>query len=229
MQDTIATAQQTKAYPSVKRELWSGLAFLAIFIILFLSVLKNANSPWFVGLDQAWHTWVVSLRTPPLNTVEIAVDTATGGPIGGSLLMLVPVVVLLVLRRWWAALFYGVGTLACGFLGQIAKQLVARDRPTDHLWHVDFGSFPSGHLTGFTFFIVALCLLIKRRWMTVVGIVLLLHEIFNRTYLAAHWLTDTFAGLALGAAGAFLLWAAFAKLISRQPRPRAPKTTSSVS
>src|SRR5690606_26783485 len=172
--------------------------------------------PWFVGVDRVWHDAVITLRNAPLNAFEIGVDIATGGPVGGSLIMLVPIVVLLVMKRWWAALYYGLGTLAAGTLSQVAKVLVARERPTSGLWHVDFGSFPSGHLTGFAFFVIAVCLLASRRWVTIAGIILLIHEIFNRTYLGAHWLSDTLAGLTLGGAVALLLWAAFSTRILRQ-------------
>ncbi|QTV79099.1 phosphatase PAP2 family protein [Microbacterium sp. NIBRBAC000506063] len=197
-----------------------GTAAGAVIIALFLSVLANPATPWFVAVDTAWHAWVVSLRTDALTAFEIGVDIATGGPVGGSVLMIVPLAVLLVLRRWWAALYYGLGVLLAGTLSQIAKHLVARERPLDGLWHVDFGSFPSGHMTTFTFFIVAMWVLLPRRWAVIAGSVLLVHEVFNRTYLGAHWLSDTVAGLALGAAVALLLWAAFARRIARQPRPK---------
>lgn len=193
-----------------------GVAALLVFFALFASVLANADAPWFVGLDRSWHDVLAGVRSGPMNAIEIGVDIATGGPIGGSVILIVPIIVLLIMRRWWSALYYGLGAFAAGALSQIAKQIVARERPTDGLWHVDFGSFPSGHLTGFAFFIIAVCILVARRWVTVIGVILLVHELFNRTYLAAHWLSDTFAGLTLGASVAFLLWAAFRRLIVRQ-------------
>lgn len=202
-----------------KALLWGALALLAFFV-LFASVLANASRPWFVAVDQGWHDAVISLRNAPLNAFEIGVDIATGGPIGGSVIMLVPIIVLLIMRHWWAALYYGLGTLVAATFSQVAKVLVARERPTTGLWHVDFGSFPSGHLTGFAFFVIAVCILASRRWVTIAGIVLLIHEIFNRTYLGAHWLSDTLAGLTLGATVALLLWAAFSPRVLRQRKTR---------
>ncbi len=213
-------ALQAERHLTRRRATVWGTAAFALFLALFFSVVRTPDTPWFVALDRWWHDVVVALRSPGLNAFEIAVDIATGGPIGGTVLLIVPVVVLLILRRWWSVLYYAIGALLAGTLSQVAKRLVARERPTDPLWHVDFGSFPSGHLTGFTFFVLAVCILAARRWVTIVGGIVLAHEVFNRTYLAAHWLSDTVAGLALGTSVALLLWAALRPLILRQQQRR---------
>jgi undecaprenyl-diphosphatase len=200
----------------------AGFGSAAGFVFLLLSIASDPARPWFVGVDQAWHDFIIGTRTDAGTAIQRVLDIATGGPIGGTALMIVPVVVLLVLRRWWAALFFGVGVLLTGTLVQVAKHGVSRARPDDPLVLVDFGSFPSGHAAGFSFFIIAMCLLINRRWTWIAGVILLAVSIVNRTYLSAHWLSDTLAGLALGTTIAFLLWAALARLIARQPRTKTP-------
>jgi undecaprenyl-diphosphatase len=203
----------------------AGSASAAGFLLLLLSTASNPATPWFVAVDRAWHDVMVGTRTDAFTAIQHVIDLSTGGPIGGSVIMVVPLVALLILRRWWAALFYGVGILLTGTLVQVAKHAVSRARPDDPLVIVDFGSFPSGHVASFSFFVIAMCLLINRRWTWIAGVILIIVSVVNRTYVSAHWLSDTLAGLTLGATIAFLLWAALARLIARQPRA---KTTAQV-
>lgn len=209
-------------YPlAPRRAITLGLGSLALFFVFFASVLLNANSPWFVALDKLWHDMMLAPRNEAFTAFNEVVDHTTGGPIGSIFTMLIPLVALLIMRRWWAALYFAVASILASTLAQLVKHLVRRERPEDPLVTVDFGSFPSGHLTGFTVFVVVLCLLINRRWAWITALVLVVVTVLNRTYLSAHWLSDTLAGISLGAAVALLLWPLFARAIARQPRPRA--------
>ncbi|SDT12019.1 phosphatase PAP2 family protein [Microterricola viridarii] len=219
----LAEAPPRRAQLPARLAVAWGLISLAVFAVLFASVLASANSPWFVAMDQWWHDVVLAPRNDAFTAFNVVVDHTTGGPIGSIFTILIPLVALLVLRRWWAALYFFVATMLASTLAQVVKAVVSRERPNDPLVTVDFGSFPSGHLTGFTLFVVVLCLLINRRWAWITALVLVIVTVLNRTYLSAHWLSDTFAGIALGAAVALLLWPLFAQAIARQPKPRQPR------
>jgi membrane-associated phospholipid phosphatase len=225
-QPTESAAPPTVVRRRARNAAIAGLVSAVGFVVLLLSTASNPAAPWFVATDLAWHDFIVGTRTEAGTAIQHVIDLSTGGPIGGSVIMIVPLIVLLVLRRWWAALFYGVGVLLTGTLVQVAKYSVSRARPDDPLVIVDFGSFPSGHVAGFSFFVIAMCLLINRRWTWIAGVILIIVSVVNRTYVSAHWLSDTLAGLTLGATVAFLLWAALARLIARQPRAKKAKVSA---
>ncbi|AMB59096.1 phosphatase PAP2 family protein [Microterricola viridarii] len=223
---TLAEVPARRAQVPTRLALTWGLVSLAVFAVSFASVLASADSPWFVAIDRWWHDLMLAPRSDAFTAFNVVVDHTTGGPIGSIFTILIPLVALLVLRRWWAALYFFVATMLASTLAQVVKHLVSRERPNDPLVTVDFGSFPSGHLTGFTLFVVVLCLLINRQWAWITGVVLVIVSVLNRTYLSAHWLSDTMAGIALGASVALLLWPLFAKAISRQPKPRKAKNAA---
>lgn len=223
---TLAAAPTRRAQVPPRLAVTWGLISLAVFAVLFASVMASASSPWFVAMDRWWHDVVLAPRNDAFTAFNVVVDHTTGGPVGSIFTILIPLVALLVLRRWWAALYFFVATLVASTLAQVVKGVVSRDRPSDPLVAVDFGSFPSGHLTGFTLCMVVLCLLIGRRWAWITALVLVIVTVLNRTYLSAHWLSDTVAGIALGAAVALLLWPLFARAIARQPKPRQPKSAA---
>lgn len=217
---TPDSAQLRRRPFAPRRALTLGLGSLALFLVFFGSVMVSANTPWFEALDRLWHDMMLAPRSEGFTAFNEVVDHTTGGPTGSIFTILIPLVALLVMRRWWAALYFGVASILASTLAQLVKHLVRRDRPEDPLVTVDFGSFPSGHLTGFTVFVVVICLLINRRWAWITALILIVVTVLNRTYLSAHWLSDTLAGISLGAAVALLLWPLFAKAIARQPKPR---------
>jgi len=69
-------------------------------------------------------------------------------------------------------------------------------------------SFPSGHATGAASFYSGLALTYKKRWLSLIGALLIVLVILSRLYLGVHWPLDVFAGLALGICATFAthLW-----------------------
>jgi undecaprenyl-diphosphatase len=77
----------------------------------------------------------------------------------------------------------------------------------------DFGSFPSGHVANAATMAMCVFIIFPRLWVALAGSGYTIVMLLSRTYLGAHWLTDTVGGLLLGAGVAIVLWApAAAKL-----------------
>ena len=57
----------------------------------------------------------------------------------------------------------------------------------------------------------AIWVLFPRVWVAIVGAAWVLLMAFSRTYLGAHWLSDTLGGMLVGASAALLVAAAFAR------------------
>lgn len=100
------------------------------------------------------------------------------------------------------------------------------------LFTVDHGSFPSGHAVSAGALAVILVALIPaatkaaRISVLVIGALLILGMIWQRTLINAHWLSDTIAGVFAGVGVAMLLWWAFEPWLRRDRgrRPRFLKT-----
>jgi membrane-associated phospholipid phosphatase len=90
----------------------------------------------------------------------------------------------------------------------VLKLLIDRPRPDEPLTGTALGSFPSGHVIHAVVFLgllpLAIYLLTGRRWLwltaSVVAVVGVLGVGASRIYLAAHWPSDVFAGIVVGAA-----------------------------
>ena len=89
----------------------------------------------------------------------------------------------------------------------------------------DIGSFPSGHVANAATLAVALALILGRTWVWYVGAIYTVAMALSRTYLGAHWLSDTIGGALLGAGIAIIVWAPLASRLNRERKPR-PATDS---
>ncbi|MGA7206960.1 MAG: phosphatase PAP2 family protein, partial [Specibacter sp.] len=55
---------------------------------------------------------------------------------------------------------------------------------------------------------VSTAVVLNKLWMWISGAILSVAMMYSRTYLGAHWLSDTIAGALLGVGVTLLLWAA---------------------
>ncbi|MFJ6698606.1 phosphatase PAP2 family protein [Streptomyces sp. NPDC091272] len=217
------------------RALLSAAALLLLLPVLLGVVVRgNVTRPPFQGLDDTWLRWMGG----PHEGLPQAVATALnwfGGPYG-ALVQLAAVLLLLAVRRWRSALFLLTAVLGGQLAVQALKHIVDRPRPVNPLVTVDHGSFPSGHVATAAMAVVVIGALFlpgaaRRRWWPV-GVLLVLAMMWSRTWLHAHWLSDTAAGALAGAGATLLVTWAFAPLLAKErgrkavPEPAAPATVA---
>jgi undecaprenyl-diphosphatase len=124
----------------------------------------------------------------------------------------------LLARRPWAASAFVLGSAVSSGAVQLMKVLFGRARPEEILLPLDSGSFPSGHTANAATVVVLLALLLRRRWIAVAGAGYVVLMALSRTYLGAHWVTDTVGGMLVGAAMAVLVWVLFARRLREEVR-----------
>jgi undecaprenyl-diphosphatase len=207
-----AQVRVAKLWPVV-----SGGAALALVVVLALVIVYRESDKPF-GFEVEFMAGLVAGRADWL-TVPALVFNAIGGGILST--VVVPAVVvggLLLFRRPWGAVYYVVAAIASAMVTRIIKVIVGRPRPEDILVQPDFGSFPSGHSANAALLATALGIILMRTWVWVAGAVYTVLMMLSRTYLGAHWISDTIGGVLVGAGVAVIVWAPFANKLYREQR-----------
>lgn len=196
--------------------LWgAALALLGVVIGMIVTAIGPGNA-----LDRAWMATMVAVRTEPLVSAAHVLDWIGGGWRATLVVPAIVIVVLAIQRRPWAIAFFAAASLGSVVMVQTLKSLFARARPEDMLVTSDFGSFPSGHVANATTLAVVLILLTRRVAMTIVGVAWVLAMAWSRTYLGAHWLTDTMAGMVIGTGAALIMWGVFSARLEKEASGR---------
>ncbi|MEV7728844.1 phosphatase PAP2 family protein [Streptomyces sp. NPDC087917] len=198
--------------------LTAGLLLLGFPAALALIVRRDPADPPFQGLDDRWLSWMGGPHEGLYAGVASALNWF-GGPLG-VVVPLALLVFLLVRARWVGAGFllgaYLVGNV---LVVQGLKYLVDRPRPAHPMVRVDHGSFPSGHAAGAALLVVLVGVVLvpaARRGGWWVGATLFTFAMmWSRTWLHAHWLSDTVAGAAAGAGAGLLAWWLCAPALAR--------------
>ena len=202
--------------PPLEKARWHvallAVVLLAIGGVMLAIVLADPVDPWFQPFDDWWLDLVEDNRNAFFVNVAEVLDKL------GSTYVTLPIrlaaVVILLLRRRWIQLSAFVTALVLSELtiGPV-KAWVDRARPPS-IVETTAASFPSGHAiaTAVTAFgLVAAFLPRGRRrlhW-TVAATLVAGSMAWSRTYLGAHWATDTIAGMCIGAGIAILSEVAF--------------------
>jgi len=188
-------------------------ALAAVLLLGSITVLRG--SPF--GFDSEWMAEITEHRSELWLVPSLVMNFLGGGwfavfvvPLGGAL-------ALFLARRRWAALYFLLASALSAGLVQLLKALFGRARPEDILVHVDPGSFPSGHVANAATVAVVLALIFQRTWLWVAAVAWVVLMALSRTYLGAHWVSDTVGGAVLGASVAVLLWAMLATRIHPVP------------
>ena len=202
-----------------------ALALLAVFAIMGVLVAANAEAPLTQPIDAWWRRIVGAAPDGGSHTWFLPMFFQHLGEAPGALFMVILLPAgLAVVGRWRSALFvFASCMVSLGLYSQGMKNLVDRPRPAldealslfGPLFTVDHGSFPSGHAVaaGTLVFTVAALIPSTRHALRfvwwVIGGLLMIGMMWQRTLINAHWLSDTLFGVIAGAAGVLLMWWAF--------------------
>jgi len=204
----------------VQRRWWVVSALGAIGVVLLLGVVITARAGR-IGLDEEFMGELVEHRSPFWQVPALVFNVVGAGVVGVFVVPLGVGAVLLLRRRPWAALYWIAACALSAGVVQVVKHTFGRARPEEILVVSDYGSFPSGHTANAATLAVVLGVVLRRAWVWVAGVVYTVLMLLSRTYLGAHWLTDTVGGLLVGAGVAVVLWAPVAhRLLAEQERVR---------
>jgi undecaprenyl-diphosphatase len=207
----------------IARRWWVVSAAAALLLVVVLAAVifyRQADKPF--GFEVQWMGELVEARVPVFTALALAFNWI-GGAIGG--IVIVPLVIiagLLIWRRPWAALYFLCAEIASAVVVLVMKNLIGRPRPTDILVTADVGSFPSGHSANAALIATTLGIIFWRTWVWIVGAAYTLLMMLSRTYLGAHWISDTIGGMLVGVGLAVVIWAPFAFVLYRERRKPHP-------
>ena len=201
----------------------SAAAFVLVGALAALIVFREHNKPF--GFELGWMGRLIDYRSEVWTGVALLFNALGGGVIGIAIVPIGVALTLFWLRRRWAALYFVAASAAGAVVVQVLKELIGRPRPLDILVTADFGSFPSGHSANAAVIATTLSIVFARWWFWAAGLVYSVAMMLSRTYLGAHWISDTIGGVLIGVGVAVIVWAPFAATLQRENHllPRAPK------
>jgi membrane-associated phospholipid phosphatase len=185
-------------------------------VLAALVVYREQNKPF--GFELEWMEEILEHRAPFLTVPALVFNVLGGGITAIAIVPVLIIVGLLLWRRRWAALYFAVAAITSVVIVQSLKALIGRPRPPeiDMLVHPDFGSFPSGHSANAALIATTLGIIFARWWVWAAGAVYTAGMMLSRTYVGAHWISDTVGGMLVGAGVAIIVWAPFAYLLYRE-------------
>ncbi|PPG59751.1 phosphoesterase PA-phosphatase [Rathayibacter sp. AY2B7] len=186
----------------------AGLAVLLTVLLAALIFYREHDKPF--GFDTAWMNEIIEHRSTFWLVPSLVMNSLGGGILGTIVIPLIVFVALLIRRGRWAATYFAIAAPLGGLLVQIFKNAIGRPRPLEILVNADFGSFPSGHSANAATTAVVLAVVFPLWWVRIAGAAYTVAMMLSRTYLGAHWISDTVGGLLLGAGVALIVWAPLA-------------------
>lgn len=185
----------------------SGLA-VCTAVVIGLIVFLRGNTPY--EADTLWLEEIVEHRNPIGLALAGFMTWVGGGWFAVFLVPIVCIVILLILKRRWSALYFALATITSSTVVLIIKASYGRPRPEEMWAGLDAGSFPSGHTANAATLGIILAFIAWRWWAWAAAGIWMVLMALARTYLGAHWLSDTVGGLLIGIAVATIVWAPFA-------------------
>ena len=184
------------------RSLILALVLLAVAIALAIPLARSPEHPWFQRFDESWRSWVSGHRFAAA-TVVAKILSVTGSAYVTLPLRLAVAAVLAIRRRWLQFTAFAVAVISSEVAVGVVKAVIDRPRPPGAMIVTTGASFPSGHAiaAAVTAFGVVSAFLPRgaRRWHWFVLATFFAGSMaWSRTYLSAHWATDTVAGVCIG-------------------------------
>lgn len=202
---------------------WWAIGLTAFFVLMGVAVAVNPSAPFTQSLDDTWRRAVGASEGDGSYTWFLPMFLQHLGEAAGFIaIALVLPLALVICGRWRSAVFVVAAQLVGpGLYSQVMKNLVDRPRPAagggldGPLFRVDHGSFPSGHAISAGVLVVIVAALVSgasitvRRAWALVGALLLIGMIWQRTLINAHWFSDAVTGALAGVGVGLLMWWAF--------------------
>jgi len=210
----------TAAKVQLNWPLISGIGSFVLGAALGGIVLVRGNTP--LEADAEWMEEIVEHRSAIWDLPSYVLNFVGTGWFAIMVSVLLVAALFFVFKKRWTALY---ALLAIGLSAGVVQGLkvaFGRVRPEDILLNLDSGSFPSGHVANAATLAAVLAVVTWRWWVVVAGSVYVILMALSRTYLGAHWVSDTVGGLLIGAGAAIIVWAPFAFRILRERRGEAP-------
>lgn len=218
-------AQDTVA-PRVTRSRAAALRtpFLVVGLVLVLGAVGLGAWIFFRGdppfvIDVWWDRTVAGWTSHFLTSFALTMDFLGAGWFGVFAVPIGVAAILIIIKRPWSALYFVAASAAGAGLVQLLKHLFGRARPEDIIVISDFGSYPSGHVANAATIGVALMVIFPSVWTALGASLWVLLMAFSRTYVHAHWISDTLGGAMVGAGAALLIALLFLAPMSREPLP----------
>lgn len=196
----------------------SGLVAVALAVSLGTIIARNGRP---FTLDTEWMTVVSANRAPVWDSLALVMNSLGGGLVASVVVPVLLVGLLLFLKRPRAAGYALAVIVLSGGAVRLLKWLFGRARPQDLddlLVSVDFGSFPSGHVANAATLAMILAVLFPSWWVWLAGALYTATMMLSRTYLGAHWLTDTIGAALLVVGIAVAVWAPLAAQLDDEHR-----------
>ncbi|MDE0546078.1 phosphatase PAP2 family protein [Microbacterium sp. C7(2022)] len=194
---------------------------------LILMVSATALGGWAFALgndpfevDVWWNAWLLDWESAFMLAFSQTMNFIGGGWFSVFVVPLVGALALVLDKRRWAAVYLLASLAASALMVQLLKHLFARGRPEEILILSDFGSYPSGHVANAATLAVVALVIYPRVWVFIVGAVWVVLMAISRTYLHAHWLSDTLGGACIGGGVALLVGAMFVGKLAAESRRR---------
>lgn len=187
----------------------AGAAALLLGVLVRLEVVQDE-------VDAEWMAEILEARGPVPDAIALLFDFIGGGWFAIALVPLVVAGLFLLARRPWAAMVFILTSAVSSAVVQGLKVLFGRERPEEILISIHSGSYPSGHVANAATIAVLATTLLARWWVAAAGAAYVALMALSRTYLGAHWVTDTLGGALVGAAVALAAWAIAAPVLRRE-------------
>jgi undecaprenyl-diphosphatase len=179
----------------------SSLLILAFLVITFLVINKN---PLIENFDNTINTFLNAHQSPIVSSLALSITQL--GDVYEAFIIFAIFGLFIYLKNRKNFFKFGLATFLGIIFFWIIKLLVLRVRPdSPYLLETDT-SFPSGHATIATIFLLSSIFLIipmlknnfSKITFTIVTLIIFPLVALSRIYLSVHWTTDVIAGIILG-------------------------------
>lgn len=190
---------------------WAALAAVVVYAVMWFGYTRHWNALGYVDYGVLGFFHDFGVHRPGWLSFWHDISTIFSTKVL-SLVGLVVAVIALAYKRFRVAAFLIVTVVMSGLVTASAKGLVRRPRPSTAMDFESSSSFPSGHALAITVFVFAFATVLWpgltrgwRRFVAILGGLLVLLLMLARVILNVHHPSDVTAGFALGFLW-YLLW-----------------------